>query len=140
MREDIDPSRVRQAGAIAVRGQGSGAEVFLVRAKKNPGDWIFPKGHIEPGEDARTAAVRELLEEGGVIGTAGELVGVSTFRTGTKHVEVVYYLVTFVGDGVAEDARETRWLPLDAAKAVLTYEDARRYVDAVRQMLAARGD
>ena len=39
---------VRQAGAIAIRKSGAGNEVFIVRAKKNPGDWIFPKGHIEP--------------------------------------------------------------------------------------------
>ena len=81
---------VRQAGAITVRKNGAATEVFIVRAKKNPGDWIFPKGHIEPGESAPQAAVRELLEEGGVIGRAEDLIGVSNLQIGSKDVEVTY--------------------------------------------------
>jgi len=30
------------------------------------GSWVFPKGHIEPGEDTLRAAVREIEEEAGV--------------------------------------------------------------------------
>src|SRR6476646_10984685 len=71
-RNGVTMGVVRQAGAIAVRKSGAAHEVFIVRAKKNPGDWIFPKGHIEPGESAPDAAVRELLEEGGVIGRAAD--------------------------------------------------------------------
>ncbi len=126
---------VRQAGAIAVRGSGLRAEVFVVRAKKNPADWIFPKGHIEAGEDAPTAAVRELLEEGGVIGEAGDLVGISSFTTGEKLVEVSYYLVKYTADGQAAEFREKQWLPFASARKLLSFEDARRYVDTVERIL-----
>ena len=124
---------VRQAGAIAVRGRGFRAEVFVVRAKKNPADWIFPKGHIEVGEDAPTAAVRELLEEGGVIGEAEDLIGISSFTTGEKLVEVSYYLVRYTADGQAAEYRERQWLPLASAREILSFEDARRYVDTVER-------
>ena len=127
--------RVRQAGAIAVRRKGGRAEVFVVRAKRNPVDWIFPKGHIEAGEDAPVAAVRELLEEGGVVGDAGELVGVSSFRTGSKLVEVSYYLVWFKREGLPAEPREKQWLTFDAARATLSYEDARRFLDTVERLL-----
>lgn len=30
------------------------------------GDWVFPKGHLEAGEDALQAALREVAEEAGV--------------------------------------------------------------------------
>ncbi len=30
------------------------------------GSWVFPKGHIDPGEDALQTAVREIAEEAGV--------------------------------------------------------------------------
>jgi 8-oxo-dGTP diphosphatase len=48
-------------------------EKFLVmkRAESmsvNPGKWDFPSGKIEEGEDARTAALRELREETGLKG------------------------------------------------------------------------
>jgi 8-oxo-dGTP pyrophosphatase MutT (NUDIX family) len=128
---------VRQAGAIAVRGNGPRAEVFVVRAKKNPADWIFPKGHIEPGEEAPTAAVRELLEEGGVIGEVADLVGISSFTTGEKIVEVSYYLVRYTADGTAAEYREKRWLPFGVAREVLTFEDARRYVDTVAGLIGS---
>ncbi len=126
---------VRQAGAIAVRGTGGRTEVFVVRAKKNPADWIFPKGHIEVGEDAPTAAVRELLEEGGVIGVAADLIGISSFTTGEKLVEVSYYLVRYTADGQAAEFREKKWLSLASARDVLSFEDARRYVDTVERIL-----
>lgn len=132
--------KVMQAGAIAVRPRGAATEVFIVRAKKNPDDWIFPKGHIEDGEDAPTAAVRELLEEGGVIGEAADLVGVTRFRAGSRDVEVSYYLVWFSGEGVAEDSRETKWLAFDAARETLTYQDARDYVEVVERLVNGHED
>ncbi len=129
--------KVHQAGAVAVRRRHDVAEVLVVRAKKNPGDWIFPKGHLEPGEEAPAAAVRELREEGGVIGEAADLLGISSFIAAGRRVEVSYYLVWFTANGVADEERERQWLTFDAARTVLTYEDARRYVDVVERIVAA---
>src|SRR5579859_7135417 len=41
--------RVEQAGGIAVRREAGRWTVLLVRARRDPTLWIFPKGHIEPG-------------------------------------------------------------------------------------------
>jgi 8-oxo-dGTP pyrophosphatase MutT (NUDIX family) len=128
-------SVVRQAGAITVRKNGAATEVFIVRAKKNPGDWIFPKGHIEPGESAPQAAVRELLEEGGVIGRAEDLIGVSNLQIGSKEVEVTYFLVRFKALGTAAEEREARWVTFDVAASLLTYDDARRFLGIVKRMV-----
>ena len=51
---------VPQAGAIAFRIVDEAPQIMLVRAKKTPEHWIFPKGHIEAGETAEIAAAREL--------------------------------------------------------------------------------
>ena len=64
--------RVPQAGGLVVRDDGDRLAVLLVRAKKDPSVWVFPKGHIEPGESAADAAVREVQEESGVV---AELLG-----------------------------------------------------------------
>ena len=126
---------VSQAGAITVRKNGAATEVFIVRAKKNPGDWIFPKGHIEPGESAPQAAVRELLEEGGVIGRAEDLIGVSSLQIGSKDVEVSYFLVRFKALGTAAEERETRWVTFDTAASLLTYDDARRFLGIAKRLV-----
>lgn len=52
---------VRGAGGVVFRPDGA---VLLLRHLE--GTWVFPKGHIDPGEDALSAAVREVEEEAGV--------------------------------------------------------------------------
>lgn len=49
------------AGGVVINHVGM---VLLIRHKN--GTWVFPKGHIEPGESKAEAAVREVEEEAGV--------------------------------------------------------------------------
>jgi diadenosine hexaphosphate hydrolase (ATP-forming) len=51
------------AGGVVVNAH---REVLLIRYPGKRGAWDFPKGHIDPGETAPVAAVREVFEEGGV--------------------------------------------------------------------------
>ena len=53
----------RAAGAVVFRRSDRGIRVLVLRAYRN---WDFPKGLIEPGEDALAAARREVLEETGL--------------------------------------------------------------------------
>ncbi len=52
------------AGGVVRNAQG---DVLLLKHKS--GSWVFPKGHIEPGETPLEAALREVEEEGGVVAT-----------------------------------------------------------------------
>jgi len=59
------------AGLILYRRRGGALEVLLVHpggpywAKRDLGAWSIPKGEVEPGEDAMSAALREFHEETG---------------------------------------------------------------------------
>ena len=55
-----------RCGASAAIFQGD--DVLLVQRSKGAfaGLWSFPGGHIEPGETARSAALREVREETGI--------------------------------------------------------------------------
>jgi 8-oxo-dGTP pyrophosphatase MutT (NUDIX family) len=55
----------RAAGAVVFRRSDRGIRLLLLRAYKN---WDFPKGMVEPGEDALAAARREVEEETGLAG------------------------------------------------------------------------
>jgi 8-oxo-dGTP pyrophosphatase MutT (NUDIX family) len=53
----------RAAGAVVFRRSDRGIRLLVLRAYKN---WDFPKGMVEPGEDALAAARREVEEETGL--------------------------------------------------------------------------
>jgi 8-oxo-dGTP pyrophosphatase MutT (NUDIX family) len=59
------------ASVILLRRSHPGFEVFLLRRHQRASfmasSFVFPGGRTEPGEDARTAAARELFEEAGVL-------------------------------------------------------------------------
>jgi len=59
------------ASVILLRRAGKAFEVFFVRRHRGASfmasSYVFPGGKAEEGEDARTAAARELFEEAGVL-------------------------------------------------------------------------
>lgn len=115
---------VLQAGAITFKLVDKSPLILLVRAKKTPGDWIFPKGHIEAGETAEAAAERELAEEAGVRGRSLGPVGTLEFESGRERVRVDYYLFMFVTEVLREETREIRWCSYDEALGLLTHRGA----------------
>ena len=128
--------RVEQAGGIAVRKNGGAWSVLLVRAKKDPTIWIFPKGHIEPGETSEQAALRETREEAGV---SGDLVGPIgqplEFQSGREPVRVQYYLIRATSESDESDGREKRWFSMDEAARQVSFDSARRLLDLARDTL-----
>lgn len=115
---------VSQAGAIAFKIVDDSLLILIVRAKKTPDDWIFPKGHIEPGETPEFAGERELAEEAGVRGKLFAPVGELQFRSGHKDVHVVYYLFEFVTEVPREEKREIKWCEYDEALNLLSHKGA----------------
>ncbi len=74
---------------ILLRRAPEGFEVFLLRRRRGASfmasAFVFPGGGAEPGEDARTAAARELFEEAGVLlardsGRVGETLQMMTIE------------------------------------------------------------
>ncbi|XP_028966944.1 diphosphoinositol polyphosphate phosphohydrolase 1 [Galendromus occidentalis] len=83
MKEKTDQIRIydkdgfrQRAACVCVRGDGSDTEILLVSSTASPERFIVPGGGLEPGEDASTAAIREVMEEAGVRGTLGRCLGV----------------------------------------------------------------
>ena len=126
---------VAQAGGIVLREDPDAPRFLLVRARKNPEHWIFPKGHVEPGETAEAAAVREVREEAGVLATPLVPVGAVEFEDRSRTVRVEYFLLRHERDVAADEARETRWCAFDDALALLTFPSSR---DLLR--MALRGE
>ena len=113
----------RQAGAIVVRPGKNGPRILLVTARRNPGNWIFPKGHVESGETLRAAAVREAREEAGVEGKVVCPAGRMSFEFGDNTYRVSYFVVRTDDAGKEREGRRLRWLKYKQALKRLTFEE-----------------
>lgn len=118
-------TRLTHAGGVIFRGVGDDAEYLLVRAKNEEPQWVFPKGHIEPGESAEDAACREVREEAGisveVLGEAGRY----EFQLENETVHTQYFLMRFVAEGTPDEYRARRWCNYADALKLLTFPDTR---------------
>ena len=118
---------IHQSGAIVVRLDGKEPQVLLVTAKRNPRNWIFPKGHIEKGETPEAAALRETKEEAGVVGKLIGPAGVLEYGFLGATARVDYFLVQFKREaGPPEDGRQRTWCGLEDALERLTYQNNRK--------------
>ncbi len=74
-----------------------GKFVILLRHSHKPrgGTWGLPAGKVEPGEDEKTALLRELYEETGYRGSERELehLGDFTFGTGKHAYQFLCYRI-----------------------------------------------
>jgi nucleoside triphosphatase len=109
-------------GALIVNGKG---EVLLVRSNKWGTKYTVPGGHIELGERAEDAIVREVKEETGLDSVADELLVVQQAiypKDYYKHEHYIFmdYVCKAKGSQVNLDGRELQsfiWVqPEDAIK------------------------
>ncbi|MDQ2748354.1 MAG: NUDIX hydrolase [Pseudonocardiales bacterium] len=105
--------------------------------------WSLPKGHIEAGETAEQAAVREVEEETGISGEILAELGTIDFwfvAEGRRiHKTVRHYLLRATGGELSDsdvEVTEVAWVPLPEIRAQLAYPDERGLVDAAGRLLA----
>ena len=116
--------RVDSAGAFVFRERGGIEEVLMIRGRRG---WGFPKGHIEAGETAETAACREALEETGV---SIRLLPDFRFATvsGLEHEDrKLYYFLAAPAGGTLRpqpgEVREAEWIPAAEAEARIRFAE-----------------
>jgi 8-oxo-dGTP pyrophosphatase MutT (NUDIX family) len=99
---------------------------LLVEASTTRGLWVLPKGHIEPGETAEAAAVREIEEEAGVRATVVARAGEIEFAVDGKLVRTIFFLMRYEGDVGRTEQRALAWRRYEDALSLLHFEDTRR--------------
>lgn len=117
------------AGGIVYRQTDSGPEYLIVRARRNPTAWVLPKGHIEAGETAEAAAVREVLEESGCLAAIVAPLG----RLDFNEVRTVVYLMRLVREVDQGEGRELYWGSAEEAGYRLTFANARALLDLANE-------
>jgi len=115
---------VRAAGGVVVRGTGAEVTVLLVHRPAYD-DWTFPKGKVDPGESDEDCAVREVEEETGLRCVLGRELQSTTYDDARGRPKLVRYWVMKVAGGelrFEHEVDEARWLPVEEAEELLTYE------------------
>ena len=103
------------------------------------GQWEFPGGKVEPGEDDVTALVRELREELRVEVEVGERLG-DDLPIGDTAVLRVYVCRLLRGEPALVDHDEHRWLGADDLLDVPWIPVDLPLVEQLRGLLRSSGD
>ncbi len=117
----------------AAGGIITGAHGKIVLVRNGPDFWGFPKGHIDKGEDALSAAKREIREETGLrdltlvkeLGSYRRYKGTPQGGDDTsEHKTIHMFLFTTEEERLAPtDAGnpEARWVPPELVEGMLTH-------------------
>lgn len=104
--------------------------------------WSMPKGHVEPGENRRATAEREVWEETGVYGEAFADLGVIDYwfvSEGVRiHKTVHHHLLRFVDGDLNDDdpeVTEVAWIPVSELIEHLAYADERKLARTAHDLL-----
>ncbi|PTR31848.1 8-oxo-dGTP diphosphatase [Rhodococcus sp. OK519] len=99
-------------------------EIALIHRPKYD-DWSFPKGKLDPGETAISAAVREIHEETGITAQLGRHLSRVTYPIpGHRKLKRVEYWAAEAVSGQFtpnDEVDELRWLPPDEVPDQLSY-------------------
>ena len=118
-------AEVRAAGGVVWRRAADGVEVLLVHRPRYD-DWSFPKGKNDPGEGDEACALREVAEETGIVAELGDELPTVTYVDHRGRPKVVrYWAMQVLRDGGFEpgdEVDELRWVRLDVAAAILSYQ------------------
>ena len=134
------------AGGVVFRPAANGKSwdiVVVQRARHD--DWSLPKGHIEAGETREQAAIREVKEETGLDARIlHPLSEIQYFYRRPKgdliRKTVYYYLMEATSTELGKpnwEVSEVRWVPIDEAHNLLSYQNDKNVVTKALTELAS---
>jgi len=137
-------TRETSAGGVVYRLEGGSPLFLLIRDSYT--NWGFPKGHVERGESAEDAALREVREETGLheLASRGLIDTIDwyfRFRGRLIHKSCHFYLmVTTESDTApqrAEGITACQWVSYGDAHEAVSYANAREVLRRAREMIGS---
>ncbi len=135
MAEDTQQAVIEEAGGLVWRRTGRGAELAVLFDSSQQ-EWKLPKGHLEPGETRRAAAVREVFEETGCRVRLGSFAGTVKYLTKAGQKVIMFWNMGLDGECQFQPSHEASalvWLPVDDALHTLSREEERRLLRQVAE-------
>jgi 8-oxo-dGTP pyrophosphatase MutT (NUDIX family) len=153
-------TREFSAGGVVLRQIGGVWHVALIEpqreqavgqaaSKRNARRLAFPKGLLDAGEPARAAAVREVLEECGIVVEPvrkladTRYVYARTWGDGKRVFKIVsFYLMRYrsgeiddLSPAMRVEVKRAQWVPLAEAHAQMAYDGERKVLRMAEEQL-----
>jgi 8-oxo-dGTP pyrophosphatase MutT (NUDIX family) len=139
--------RATSCGGILLRVNDGATEICLGKRQRSMGrsgtTWSLPKGTPNNGESTDETALREVAEETGlevrIVAPVGAIEYFFTQDGQRIHKTVHYFLMEPVGGSLeAHDHEfdEVRWMPIDEARRLMSFETERQIVEEALPMVA----
>lgn len=132
---------VEGAGGVVFNSEG----LILLLGHRN-GTWVFPKGHIDPGETHIVAAIREVEEEGGVVATCPDekIVYTTRYKNARKEERVItwFLLETTASSVLLREATFPKggFYTLPEALKKLTFDEDKKLLEYMTESRAEAGE
>ncbi|XP_061392282.1 bis(5'-nucleosyl)-tetraphosphatase [asymmetrical] [Musca vetustissima] len=133
----------RAAGFVIFRRLRDEIEYLLLKASYGDFHWSSPKGHVDPGEDDYTTAVRETKEEAGY--SEDDLIIYKdnpitlNYEVRGKPKTVIYWLAELKDVSkepvLSEEHTELKWLNKESAKEIVGYKDNQDMIDKFHETI-----
>ena len=125
------------AGGVVYRRKNKVLEFLLVEASSDRLQWVLPKGHIEPGEDPRATAVREVREETGHWGRVVRWLEDSRLGKEPNAPMVRWFLLELAEEAATwpEENRQRTWLQLAGAKQQAQFSETTALLEGAAEHL-----
>ncbi|XP_054883577.1 bis(5'-nucleosyl)-tetraphosphatase [asymmetrical] [Poeciliopsis prolifica] len=123
-------------------------EYLLLQTSYGEHHWTPPKGHVDPGEDDLTTALRETQEEAGLgaehLKVIDGFVQELRYEVRGRPKEVLYWLAELRNPEAAvtlsDEHRDYRWARLEEACGLAGYRDLQETLRAAQRHLEAQLD
>uniref|UniRef100_Q4V6M1 Bis(5'-nucleosyl)-tetraphosphatase [asymmetrical] n=3 Tax=Drosophila melanogaster TaxID=7227 RepID=Q4V6M1_DROME len=133
----------KAAGFVIFRRLCGEIQYLLLKASYGSFHWSSPKGHVDPGEDDFTTALRETKEEAGydekdlIIYKDTPLT--LNYQVQDKPKIVIYWLAELRNPCqepiLSEEHTDLKWLPKEEAKQCVGFKDNQVMIDKFHQMI-----
>jgi 8-oxo-dGTP pyrophosphatase MutT (NUDIX family) len=139
--------REAEAGGVVYRITKSGKlQIALFQDVRDR--WTIPKGHLEEGETAQEAAIREISEEIGLFGIEPICwLGKVNFRYRRENTLVIINMQTYLFKAGHDEnlkkeewMHDVRWFDFDEAITKIAYDDVAKLALLGKKRLRQRGE
>lgn len=122
---------IEKAGGVIVRIHNEEKQIYIIHRARHD-DWSLPKGHIDEGEDVKTAALREIAEETGFNCSVVQKLPdyVYTLPSG-EEASVAMYEVEVLDDTAEKDdeSDKAEWVSVQEAIQRISYPTLAKFVE-----------